>query len=162
MGTVAVLATNGGDSCPPGAGRETVGCDKDDIKCRQPTFCHWGTWEDWGACSKTCGEGGERRRARSLEITAKDPLQRLYHENLELRQQTEAVEGNRMQELVTAFSVGALSLVFVFVILRFGQAATSGASATRTPAQTYSQFPQEEEEGEMQSLEIDGPDGLRG
>jgi hypothetical protein len=88
-------------------------------------------------------------------------VQALYRENLELRQQTDAVESNRMQELVTAFSVGALSLVFVFVILRVGQTATRNTLAAR-PAQRYSQFPQDEREIDLHRLEIDGPDGMRG
>jgi len=144
------MAENGGDVCKPGAGRETVGCDE--IMCHNQTWCAWGVWEEWGDCSKTCGEGGERRRARSLQLTTADPVQALYRENLELRQQTDAVESNRMQELVTAFSVGALSLVFVFVILRVGQTATRAAR----PTQRYSPV------HEMQTLEIDGPDGMRG
>lgn len=129
--------------------------------CHNATWCAWGQWEEWGDCSKTCGEGGERRRARSLQLTTADPVQALYRENLELRHQTDAVENNRMQELVTAFSVGALSLVLVFVILRVGQTATRNTMAAR-PTQRYSQFPQDEHEGDLQRLEIDGPEGLRG
>lgn len=159
--TVAQLAENGGKTCEPGAGRETVGCDKDQIMCHNATWCAWGQWEEWGDCSKTCGEGGERRRARSLQLTTADPVQALYRENLELRHQTDTVENNRMQELVTAFSVGALSLVLVFVILRVGQTATRNTMAAR-PTQRYSQFPQDEHEGDLQRLEIDGPEGLRG
>jgi len=95
-------------------------------------------------------------------ITAADPLEKLYRENLELRERTSTVVGNRMQELVTAFSGGALSLVLVFVIVRVSQAATRGVSASRPrdAPQRYAQFPQDERESDhAQALEIDGPEG---
>lgn len=110
----------------------------------------------------TCGDGGERRRARSLMITNVDPMQALYRENFELREQTNNLEGNRVQELVTAFSGGALSLVLVFVVVRVSQAATRSVSSTRSRGvvqQRYSQTPQDER-GLLHAhaLEIDGPD----
>ena len=33
--------------------------------CLPPTDCQWGNWEEWGACSLTCG-GGQHARTRKV------------------------------------------------------------------------------------------------
>jgi len=148
------LALNGGKPCNPGAARQTAGCPKDRIQCHNTSSCAWGDWEEWGVCTKTCGVGGERQRTRHLNIVPGDHMQRLYEENDELRQLTESLEHGRMQELVTAFSVGALSLVIVFAVVRASQSSTRTNSERR-----YERTGQDEHESLVQTLEIDGPQG---
>lgn len=147
------LALNGGKPCSPGAARQTAGCPLDQMQCHNTSSCSWGNWEKWGACTQTCGEGGERQRKRHLQIVPGNHMQRLYEENDELLHLTASLENNRLQELVTAFSAGALSLVVVFAVLRASHG--SGRSTERM----YDRTAQDEQEIFLQTLEIDGPEG---
>lgn len=149
------VAQNGGNPCKAGAARETEGCPQDKILCHNVTTCSWADWEPWGSCSKSCGHGGERQRNRKLQIVAGDDVantQRLYEEHNELQRLTEKLENARMQELVTAFSAGALSLVILFAVVR--------AAATRSSSERrYARTAQDEHESLVQTLEIDAPEG---
>lgn len=62
---VKMSSTNGGVGCTAGLG-ETRECNLD--LCSPIANCKWGEWEEWGACSKTCGSG-EKTRTRDI-ITA--------------------------------------------------------------------------------------------
>lgn len=147
-------ALHGGKPCPPGAARETQGCSESEIQCHNTSSCTWHVWEEWGGCDKTCGEGGERQRTRRLQVVPGNHMQQLYDENDELRHLTDNLENSRMQELVTAFSAGALSLVLVFAVVR-----ASHSSMRMSSERRYERTAQDEGESLTQALEIDGPAG---
>lgn len=147
-------ALHGGKPCPPGAARETQGCSESEIQCHNTSSCTFGVWEEWGQCDKTCGEGAERQRKRRLQVVPGNHMQQLYEENDELRHFTDSLENSRMQELVTAFSAGALSLVLVFAVVR-----ASHSSMRMSSERRYERTAQDERESLTQALEIDGPVG---
>lgn len=110
---------NGGQTCQPGASRQTRGCEE--RMCHQPSFCTWDEWQDWGHCSSTCGSGGSRTRIRRLSLTsapATTEADRLYSENEELRRRQMNATGARTQEVAVAFSAGMLSLVAMLAAAR--------------------------------------------
>ena len=54
---VEINADFGGELCS-GALREITECNQ--TPCEDPVDCVWSEWQDWSACSKTCG-GGQRK-----------------------------------------------------------------------------------------------------
>lgn len=113
-----------GKPCPPKAEQETEGCGPPMRKCAGFT-CAWSDWEEWGKCDAKCGKG-KRERKRHLESSATDTdVQKLFEQtakdNSRLREKTEALESNRMQELFISFAGGAFSLVVLLTLSRVFQ-----------------------------------------
>eukprot|EP01127_Copromyxa_protea_P010250 TRINITY_DN2485_c0_g1_i1.p1 TRINITY_DN2485_c0_g1~~TRINITY_DN2485_c0_g1_i1.p1 ORF type:complete len:1772 (+),score=339.78 TRINITY_DN2485_c0_g1_i1:19-5334(+) len=63
MRTIATQASNDGADCLDGNWEEQA-CNTGSCPA---TACQWGAWQEWGACSKTCGSG---TRLRNRPITA--------------------------------------------------------------------------------------------
>eukprot|EP00928_Gymnodinium_smaydae_P017931 TRINITY_DN16839_c0_g1_i1.p1 TRINITY_DN16839_c0_g1~~TRINITY_DN16839_c0_g1_i1.p1 ORF type:complete len:1540 (+),score=305.14 TRINITY_DN16839_c0_g1_i1:64-4620(+) len=61
--TVQKIAQNGGSGCK-GAVEELQKCMVEDCNAAD---CVWGQWEDWQACTCSCG-GGSRTRSRRVEV----------------------------------------------------------------------------------------------
>merc|ERR1712167_153124 len=156
------LAKHGGKPCVAGAGRETAGCPPDMIQCHDITSCTWGSWEDWGECTKTCGSGGERKRQRHLQVVPYDDTQRLFEENRELERLNHDLANSRFQDLVVAFGGGAFSFVFIFAIVRTGRNVreeTQGCQASPQDCQlsdwTSWGIAQDEQQGLIQAVEVE-------
>lgn len=142
------LARHGGEPCVAGAGRETAGCPLDMIQCHDVTSCTWGTWEDWGECTKTCGSGGERKRQRHLQVVPYDNTQRLFEENRDLERLNHDLANSRFQDIVVAFGGGAFSFVVVFAMVRTGR--NMQADSSSLPP-----IVQDEQQGLIQAVEVE-------
>lgn len=55
------IPLNGGLDCPTDQATQSVICN--DVIC--PNHLVWNQWSHWGACSQTCGPGGQQERSRS-------------------------------------------------------------------------------------------------
>lgn len=112
------------------ASREVQTCNPPEHDCGIPLYCVWKEWEDWGACSKTCGLGGTRKRERVLTTTKNKPaspdatnLQEIISANRALLQRVKRAEGKSVQETAVGFAVGFGAFVlamFASRVIRFG------------------------------------------
>jgi len=66
--TIITPAANGGVPCDL-ALQEFQGCENE--PCDTEVDCVWGEWEDFGACSRTCG-GGNRSRTRLIKVAPRN------------------------------------------------------------------------------------------
>lgn len=134
---IVALAQCGGRQCEHGAAQEISNCTR---RCHDVSYCVWGQWEAYGACSASCGRGMKSRSrflkgmskipTRMLESTPFHKLQLqqkfaaefderdLLQQFEELVQQTRHLEKRRVQELVLAWAVGSLSLLAASVAVR--------------------------------------------
>jgi hypothetical protein len=84
-------------------------------------YCIWKDWDDWGACSKTCGLGGTRKRNRTLTTTMDAPtgdatdLHEIIEANRALRERVKNAQGIGMQHMAFSFAAGFTG----FVVLMF-------------------------------------------
>lgn len=116
-------AKHGGLACGPHAAREVGACPR---QCHEGRFCSWASWEDWGACSATCGKGGRRPRSRRLQLSAVSaapppPVQDLLTEYSKLEHEAKDLQTQqRLQGLLAAFSSGLLAVCFALCATRAG------------------------------------------
>jgi len=121
---------NGGASCEPFDAEQAADCPR---KCHERTYCTWGSWEEWSACSATCGEGARRKRRRylSLETNPEGQLPSRVTEVMakyeDLWQRTQTLETHHMQELSFAFVGGCASLAVTFVAFQLVSSARGHA-----------------------------------
>jgi formate dehydrogenase assembly factor FdhD len=80
----------------------------------------WKDWEDWGACSKTCGLGGTRKRDRYLTTTKDKPasatatdLHEIIDANRALLERVKNAESTGTEHMVLAFVAGFGGFVLV-------------------------------------------------
>jgi formate dehydrogenase assembly factor FdhD len=85
----------------------------------------WKDWEDWGACSKTCGLGGTRKRDRYLTTTKDKPasatatdLHEIIDANRALLQRVKQAEQSGSEHMVLAFVAGFGGFVMVMFASR--------------------------------------------
>jgi hypothetical protein len=95
----------------------------------------WKDWEDWGACSKTCGLGGTRKRDRYLTTTKDKPssptatdLSEIIDANRALLQKVKRAESAGTQNTVLAFVAGFAGFVVVMFASRVMRTRRGAAS----------------------------------
>jgi len=122
---IARLPEDGGAPCVQEASREIQTCNPPEHDCGIPLYCVWKDWEDWGACSKTCGLGGTRKRDRYLTTTKDKPasptatdLHEIIDANRALLQRVKNVEGKGTEQMVLAFVAGFGGFVMVMFARR--------------------------------------------
>ncbi|CAE8723688.1 unnamed protein product, partial [Polarella glacialis] len=109
----------GGKACTPQMAEEMGNCTR---QCHSETYCAWEDWQNWEACSVTCGDLGRKSRVRYLKAydqphaiaaaaleTSAGGLVNIEAKFEELKQRAQGVEVRRVGELGTAFLLGTLS-----------------------------------------------------
>lgn len=125
-------ALNGGLACAQSDGQEIAKCPR---HCHETSFCVWGDWGPYDACSVTCGSG-MRSRQRSLKALTIDQLKKhqiagLSDEELakvNLPGFKRSGEVKRMQTLAVAFIAGASSLIVFMAASRYFSRRRHGSS----------------------------------
>jgi len=125
---IKTQATCGGNICDSTVSEETVGCPR---RCHHNVTCMWGEWQEWGACSATCGTA-QKSRSRNLMLQEAEGLieafdvsmgsvdEDLLQQKVEMLQaEAKGRQTRRLQELTVAFVGGGVTLVVGFAVLRF-------------------------------------------
>jgi len=129
---VKQTSENGGEACK-GPMRETTSCPEG-RECHAVVTCEWTSWSAWGTCSQTCGDGGQHKKTRKLELVKGD--EKLMPQRLDeqrdaqfkaLQVKTQNIEGRRVQELTLAFAGGCVSFVLLAGVLRLASGAGRGS-----------------------------------
>jgi len=116
----------GGKPCDAVRTEETAKCPR---KCGEKLYCTWADWESWRECTTTCGAGGRRHRQRHLHLVGAlsagkggieppAPMEDLIDKYEKLFQRTRELQQHHLEELLTAFGAGCLSLLAAFTGMR--------------------------------------------
>jgi len=120
---ITVHPKNAGKPCESHNSREVGTCT---FACPAETFCGWTVWAAWSSCSATCMGSSTRSRQLEVKVGAGPDLTKLEEVNSNLLETTARLEASRVQEIVTAFAAGCLSLVIALVMLRIVRRSRGG------------------------------------
>merc|ERR1712187_114579 len=102
----------GGSPCHPSLAEEASGCPR---LYQDVSYCEWGNWEAWSACSAKCGAGRRNRirrlhlRKNSIAMRALEAQQRIALEKKYAAAHNTVWDGRRARWLVAVFALGILS-----------------------------------------------------
>jgi len=140
---IAQLPLNAGKPCTAGDAEKQAPCPD---ACPK-TYCTWGDWQAFGACTATCGNATKTRR-RFLYSSTLKPIAEIPDKSAivakkyaELEAQIAGAETKRTQDLSIAFTVGAIGCL----VLLIGVRTCALSHFSRSVKTSYSRMSQNDE-----------------
>jgi hypothetical protein len=120
---ISVEPKHGGNNCTQEASEELTKCDQ---PCGE-TYCTWGDWQAFGACSATCGHAQKSRRRYLWSSNVSHPIppteEHILNSSVslkyaELQLHLDGLQSSRLRDLTAAFAFGGIAFAVGLSVVR--------------------------------------------